>query len=853
MKCPKCTGENSYSQHFCGTCGTPLPGSFHTGGSDQDLSETKLMPQTELRTGLVFADRYQVIEELGSGGMGRVYRVLDKKVDEEIALKLLKPDATRDGKFTERFRAELKTARKVVHRNVARVFDLNEAEGVLYITMEYVRGENLRRLIRKVGRLDAAQVVPIASQVCRGLAEAHRLGIVHRDLKPQNIMIDEDGGAQILDFGLARLASYAGDADSAHIEGTPAYIAPEQIEKRAVDRRADLYSLGIVLYEMVTGHPPFKADSASALTLKHINELPRNPREIRPDLPPGLIRVIMTCLEKRPEKRYQSADQVLADLVLVEQEISSGKIPAPPSVRPEKTAKSPPRRFRASVPRAAAVMAALTAVLFLAYMTVPIKPFMPSIAVLLDESGETDASLDSLSHGLQRNTIQKLSSIPRLRVIPWETVSEYGDETKSHKEIGADLGAKYLLRMNLRSDAGNYRLTANLIEAARGDIIQPFIVERPEEDYFLVEDDLPRLIARALKVHLVEERLRKIKLREPKNLEAYNHFLDGMAVYHREFEKGVEHFEKAVEIDSRYALAYWGLGNAYEARYNSSSGHGGKSEDLERMFQAYRQAYDYNPNSPETNLGLGWAYFNEQDNAKAFEYFRRALKLDPGSVTVNLDAGAFLRSLGLYDRAVKHFARADRLNRLDPEPILQMAQCRAYMGRYESALKLTKKALVLKPGDLQVLNAHATYLAITGRIEEAEKAIESFITIDPQDRKPSIPSAFLAATRGEKEKALELMSGTGKEDVPESLAAKRWLAPEGTCLYLRLGMEDEAVRNIEIGIERGFAERRMYLYSYPSLARNPHFKVLRTNSRFQAVLNKQKDFYLKELKKIEKL
>jgi serine/threonine-protein kinase len=227
MKCPNCALENPDTQHFCGDCGTPLIGAATPEPADADLTATQFVPCVELRTGDVFAGRYQVIEELGAGGMGQVFRVLDRKLDQEVALKLVKYDIAAEPKSLERFRDELKNARLIVHKNVARPFDLNESDGVHYITMEYVRGENLKRLIKQVGRLDAKQTITIAAQVCQGLAEAHRQRIVHRDLKPQNIMIDEDGGAKILDFGLSKLTTVAERPEKGAIPGTPAYISPE--------------------------------------------------------------------------------------------------------------------------------------------------------------------------------------------------------------------------------------------------------------------------------------------------------------------------------------------------------------------------------------------------------------------------------------------------------------------------------------------------------------------------------------------------------------------------------------------------------------------------------------------------
>jgi serine/threonine-protein kinase len=260
MKCPKCQTDNPDTQKFCGECATQLP-----SPEEAKVTETIETPKEELTRGVTLADRYEIIEELGKGGMGRVYRVEDTKLIQEVALKLIKPEIAKDKRTIERFSNELKTARQIRHKNVCGMYDLGEEKGIHYITMEYVRGEDLKRLIRKIGRLGAGQAVPIAKQICEGLAEAHRMGVVHRDLKPQNVMVDEDGNARIMDFGIARSLEAKGITGAGVMIGTPEYMSPEQVEAKEIDQRSDIYSLGIILYEMTTGRLPFEADTPFAV------------------------------------------------------------------------------------------------------------------------------------------------------------------------------------------------------------------------------------------------------------------------------------------------------------------------------------------------------------------------------------------------------------------------------------------------------------------------------------------------------------------------------------------------------------------------------------------------------------
>lgn len=322
MKCPACGKENSQDTRFCGYCGRELK--VQPAKPPYEVTKTYQTPQGRYSRGTVIADRYEVIEFLGEGGMGAVYRVYDKKLKEAVALKFLRPEISMEPRLIERFQAELKLARQIAHRHVCRLYDLGEEGLSLFITMEYIQGEDLKRFIRRAGHLNEHKARIIARQVAEGLAEAHHFGIIHRDLKPHNIMIDQEGNAKIMDFGLARSVRQPGITQKGMILGTPEYMPPEQTEGIEADRRSDIYSLGVIMFEMVTGCVPFQGDTPLSVAVKHKLEAPPDPREINPGLSEEMCRIILRCLEKNPEARYQTAEELIVDLKALAEDQSSG-------------------------------------------------------------------------------------------------------------------------------------------------------------------------------------------------------------------------------------------------------------------------------------------------------------------------------------------------------------------------------------------------------------------------------------------------------------------------------------------------------------------------------------------------
>lgn len=361
MRCSTCGSDNRDDSRFCHQCAaplTPFPAAPAPNG------QTLIAAFENLSRGTLFAGRYEIIEELGKGGMGSVYKTFDQKLQEVVALKIIRPELGFNTAAVDRFKSELKNARKIAHRHVCRLYDLGEAGLVHFLTMEYVEGEDLKKFIRRAGPIGPGRAAGIARQIAEGLGEAHRVGVIHRDLKPQNIMIDRDGRVRIMDFGLSRFLESDGLTKTGVMLGTPEYMSPEQVELLDVDARSDLYAVGIMLFEMLTGKVPFEGQTPLAVAIKHKNEPAPDARETNPLVPEPLVRIIYHCLEKDPAKRYPDADALAADLTAVEndlpsivREISKADYRTP---KPARTPEPNPKKARFVI-WAAVALAALAA------------------------------------------------------------------------------------------------------------------------------------------------------------------------------------------------------------------------------------------------------------------------------------------------------------------------------------------------------------------------------------------------------------------------------------------------------------------------------------------------------------
>jgi serine/threonine protein kinase/Flp pilus assembly protein TadD len=765
IKCPECDTANLSDSKYCKECAKPLPSPKHI-----EVTETMEAAQEELTTGSTFAERYQIIEELGKGGMGKVYRVLDKKLKEEIALKLIKPEIASDKKTVERFSNELKIARKIGHKNVARMFDLNEEQGTHYITMEYVRGEDLKKLIRKIGQLSAGQAIPIAIQVCEGLSEAHRLGVVHRDLKPQNVMVDEGGNARIMDFGIARSLESKGITGAGVMVGTPEYMSPEQVEGKEAGQSSDIYSLGIILYEMVTGRVPFEGDTPFTIGVKHKSEMPKAPKDLNEQIPEDLSSVIMRCLEKDKEKRYQSAGEVRSEL----ENIQKG-IPTTERVVPERkpfTSREITVQFSVKklfVP--ALIFIAVVVIGIILWQVIPrdkAVPFSPSdkpslaVVYFMNETG--DEALDHWRVALPRWLITDLSQSKYINVLPADRlfsvlrklnlleVQSYASEDL--KNVVREGKVNHVFQASFSKAGDIFRVDYSLQRADTLEIIaSDYVTGKSEESFPSLIDDITKKIKSNLELSEeqvtsdIDSQISTITTNSP---EAFKYYTIGRK-FHLQGEprKSIELMEQALAIDPEFAMAYRSMAISYSSlgrrtktkellqkaliladrlsdreRYRIEADFYSRSEKtFDKAFEAYEKLLEIYPDEGGARHNLAVLYAAIDEDKKAIEHYEILIKkyktdasyLTYGNLSARYDA------LGLYDKA-KEVCEEYQNDFPDSVRIHQrLAVHYRYQRKYDLALQEMDRAFALAPTDWLNFRRKGDIYYYMGDLKKAEE------------------------------------------------------------------------------------------------------------------------------------
>jgi serine/threonine protein kinase/Tfp pilus assembly protein PilF len=772
VQCPKCSFENPDATSFCGKCAAPLASAQDKGLATKTFQTTVVR---ELVTGSRFAGRYHVIEELGKGGMGRVYKVFDEKIKEKVALKLLKPEISADEQAIERFSNELRLARKISHRHVCRMFDLGEDRGTHYITMEYVPGEDLKSVLRMMGQMSAGKAVLVARQVCEGLAEAHRLGVVHRDLKPQNIMIDREGNARIMDFGIARSLKVKGMTGAGVVIGTPEYMSPEQIEGQDIDGRSDIYSLGIILYEMMTGCVPFEGESFLSIAVKQKTEKPRNPRDLNPQVPDDLVRVILRCLEKDKAKRYQSAEDALSELGRIERGIPTTEKVLPsvkPSTAHEITVKFTPRKLVAP----AAALIILIAAVIVGHRLLTHRGFIappagkPSLAVVYFENMTGDAGLDHWRKALPELLITDLSQSKYVNVVTSDELYDVLSQTnqleaksyslKALRDLAARARVNHVLMGQLTRAGDSFRLGYTLKSFGAGETVgSGWVAGQGIASFYPMIDALTRKVKEDLKLSKaeiagdVDVELGKITTASP---EAFLLYVEGREYHNkRDFAMSIEMMEKALAIDPGFAMAYRSMAMSYnnsyymakaeaclkkamelsdrvspKERYLLEADYYSRSEAMTpKAIEAYKKFLEIYPDDSFANIKLAYIYNTYEMWEESIERCRVPIRDKDRTYYAYSYVASSYQALGQPEKTkdviMGYFSTIG-----DSGPLrFDLADYYMYQGKYKEALAEIEKGISLSPGNPAYFMSKGNLFVYLGDLSRAAEEYRNLLKL----------------------------------------------------------------------------------------------------------------------------
>ena len=602
---------------------------------------------------------YKILEELGRGGMGVVYKAEDTKLKRTVALKFLPPELIRDPEAKKRFIHEAQAAAALSHPNICTVHEIDEYEGTSFIAMEYIEGQSLKEKVES-GPLKVEQAVDIAIEVAEGLQEAHGKGIVHRDIKSANIMVTTKGQAKIMDFGLAKLAGRTHLTQSGTTIGTPAYMSPEQTRGEVVDQRTDIWSLGVVMYEMVTGQLPFKGEYEQAVIYSILNEEPQPPTALRSDLPEELEHIIVKALAKDPDKRYRKVEELLQTLRNLKKKVKFQN-------SAEETEMEEPT---------------------------------PSIAVLPFSNISADPEQEYFCDGMAEEIINALTQIDGLRVVARTSAFAFKGKNVDIREIGRVLNVSTILEGSVRKAGNRVRITAQLINVADGYHLWSEKYDRNLEDIFAVQDEISLKITQELKGQLFGEEKDKLVRKPVEDLEAYQLLLKGRYFANRmtrkDIETAIKYYQKALDRLPDFADAYAAISAAHTVQSMLGYTSGKKSWEYAR--QAALQALNLDRKQVDAHMTLGLVkLYQDWDWQGAQKEFQIAHQLNPQNVTVHTFLALYNLVLGKMETALQEARLALELDPISPRTNITLAVHLIRADKLEEAKEQIAKIMELVP------------------------------------------------------------------------------------------------------------------------------------------------------------
>ncbi len=686
---------------------------------------------------------YQILEKLGEGGMGAVYAAEDTNLGRKVALKVLPAVMATDPERLKRFQREAKTVAALNHPNIVTIFSVEEADDTRFITMELVEGKSLDQIISRRS-LPIDKFFQIAIPLADALSAAHRRGVTHRDLKPANIMISEDGRVKVLDFGLAKLQIEAGSAEGQEdmtqaltqegvVMGTIPYMSPEQVQAKTVDHRTDIFSLGVIFYEMASGNRPFGGDSSADLISSILRDIPRPVNEINLELPNHLGRILKRCLEKEPGRRYQTALDIRNELEELQSEAKAAK-----------------------------------------------KESAPSVAVLPFVDMSPNKDQDYFCEGIAEELINGLGRIQNLRVASRTSAFQFKETTLDIREIGDRLSVSTVLEGSVRKAGDHLRITAQLVNVTDGYRLWSDRYDREMKDVFAIQDEIAESIVDALEVTLSPKERRAIQSVATRDVEAYDYYLRGRKYFYqmnrKSFEFAREMYSKAIEIDPNYALAYAGIADCCSLLYQYADS---SQENQDQAFSASLKALELDPELAEAHASRGLALSISKKFADAEEQFETAIHLNPKLFEAYYFYARDCLAQGKLAKSAQLFEKASEVRPEDYQAPLLLRQVLIGMGASRNvtdqalrkALEVVEKHLELNPDD-----ARAHYLGGSALIElgQTEKGLEwarRALEIDPQEPAILYNVACAHSIAGASDEAL----GYLEQAIAAGFGYKEWL------------------------------------------------------------------------------